>query len=131
MSPGAAEAPRENNPGGILLLGMNWKPRLQVSGGIRGRPLQLNSGLQRGHPCLAARRLRFPPGRGNGRCNGRLVVFEPPLTASPNACTAAASIRVPLKEAGTRFVKACTVLRLTATPPNLPATGARRTADTD
>ena len=69
------------------------------------------------------------PGAGDGRCNGRFVAFEPPLTAS--RCTAFAQIQVPVKQKATGAKPGKKVLRLSVTPSNDPVTGANRPADSD
>jgi cysteine-rich repeat protein len=67
---------------------------------------------------------------GNGLCKGRFVAFEPPLSTT-NACTAFASISVPLRETARGLRSGTTTLKLKASPSNDPVTSRKRPKDTD
>jgi hypothetical protein len=50
-------------------------------------------------------------GSGDGKCGGRFIAFEPPLTAA-NVCTALADVRVPVSQRATGNKPGRKMLRL-------------------
>lgn len=83
-----------------------------IGGVVRGACS--NSGPHHGEFCTANSDCDSTPGSGKGVCTGRFVAFQPSLTTT-NACTAYASITVPLRQTTTGFSAGYETLSLKAT----------------
>lgn len=99
-----------------------------LSGVVRGRCAK--GGPKEGQGCSTDADCDSGPNSGDGKCGDRLVVFEPPLTAT-DRCTPFVSITVPLRQVKGTLKTGKKTLRLTASPSNDPITGKRRPKDTD
>ena len=99
-----------------------------LGGSVRG--VCTNRGPKRGQACAADGDCDSALNSGNGVCGRRLVVFQPPLSAT-DRCTDFAPITVPLKQIRGTFAAGTKTLKLTASPSNDLVTGRRRPKDTD
>ncbi len=98
---------------------------LEALGGVLGGHCGNRGSL--GNSCIQSSDCDTAPGRGNGKCVGRDVVFNPPLT-TPNVCSGFAEIKVPLRRGRGTARK---LLRIRMTPPKDAVTNLRPPQDGD
>src|SRR6185295_18870288 len=99
-----------------------------IGGAIRGGCVRTSS--RPAQVCATDADCDSAPGRGDGACRGRAIVFVPALTAH-DTCTPFADVVVPLRRTGAGLRTGDKWIRLRTSPSDDPATGRRRTGDTD
>lgn len=136
VSMGAVEEVQLNQPSPF-----NFKKKVDVDNrlalegalaslGAQARGVCTNPGSHKGQYCTSGLECDSAPGRGDGKCSGRMGVFMGPLTASTR-CTTFADIKVPLKQTRRGLRMVTYPIRVKVRAPKDPLTGKRPLADGD